>query len=102
MFPVPQAAYPPGASVVRPAAMSRRPLTPVGSSRQVSTHVPHLVPHTQRVGEYGQGQEEPNGGQVAGQGLVAGVDGGGESEPASTVSLPLAPLEGSAGTGGHA
>ena len=44
----------------------------VGSSRQVSTHVPHLVPHTQRVGEYGQGQEEPNGGQVAGQGLVAG------------------------------
>ena len=64
--------------------------------------MPHLVPHTQRVGECGQGQEEPNGGQVAGQGLVAGVDGGGESEPASTVSLPLAPLEGSAGTGGHA
>nr|XP_005903260.1 PREDICTED: polyadenylate-binding protein 1-like [Bos mutus] len=41
------------ASVVRPAAMSRRPLTPVGSSRQVSTHVPHLVPHTQRVANIG-------------------------------------------------
>ena len=41
--------------------MSRRPLAPVGSSRQVSTHVPHLVPHTPRVGECGQGQEEPNG-----------------------------------------
>uniref|UniRef100_A0A8B9XL94 Poly(A) binding protein cytoplasmic 1 like n=1 Tax=Bos mutus grunniens TaxID=30521 RepID=A0A8B9XL94_BOSMU len=51
--PRPSSAYPPGASVVRPAAMSRRPLTPVGSSRQVSTHVPHLVPHTQRVANIG-------------------------------------------------
>ncbi|OWK03123.1 hypothetical protein Celaphus_00008005 [Cervus elaphus hippelaphus] len=43
----------PGASVVRPAAMSRRPLAPVGSSRQVSTHVPHLVPHTPQVANIG-------------------------------------------------
>ncbi|XP_065775861.1 polyadenylate-binding protein 1-like isoform X2 [Muntiacus reevesi] len=46
-------AYSPRASVVRPAAMSRRPLAPVGSSRQVSTHVPHLVPHTPRVANIG-------------------------------------------------
>lgn len=64
--------------------------------------MPHLVPHTQRVGECGQGQEELNGGQVGEQGLAAGVDAGGESEPASTVTLPLAPLEGSAGIRGCA
>lgn len=33
------------------------------------------------------------------QGLAAGVDAGGQSEPASTVTLPLALLEGGAGTG---
>ncbi|KAJ1076366.1 hypothetical protein K5549_002406 [Capra hircus] len=36
-----------------PAPMSRRPLAPIGSSRQVSTHMPHLVPHTQRVANIG-------------------------------------------------
>ncbi|XDB56791.1 hypothetical protein AB1E18_010253 [Capra hircus] len=41
------------ASMVLPAAMSRRPLAPIGSSRQVSTHMPHLVPHTQRVANIG-------------------------------------------------
>ncbi|XP_060983329.1 polyadenylate-binding protein 1-like isoform X3 [Dama dama] len=46
-------AYSPRASVVRPAAMSRRPLAPVGSSRQVSTHMPHLVPHTPQVANIG-------------------------------------------------
>lgn len=64
--------------------------------------MPHLVPHTPQVGECGQGQEEPKGERGRGrgaQGLAAGVDARGESEPASTVTLPLALLEGSAGTG---
>uniref|UniRef100_A0A8C6E355 Poly(A) binding protein cytoplasmic 1 like n=1 Tax=Moschus moschiferus TaxID=68415 RepID=A0A8C6E355_MOSMO len=39
--------------VVRPAAVSRRPSAPVGSSRQLSTHGPQLVPHTRRVANIG-------------------------------------------------
>ncbi|VCX40000.1 unnamed protein product, partial [Gulo gulo] len=53
VFSVPQATYPPGASVVRPPAMLRRPPAQVGDVRQASTQVPPLVPHTQRVAHIG-------------------------------------------------
>ncbi|XP_058989051.1 polyadenylate-binding protein 1-like [Mustela lutreola] len=51
--PRPSSIYPPGASVVRPPAMLRRPPTQVGGVRQVSTQVPPLVPHAQRVAHIG-------------------------------------------------
>ncbi|KAB0395539.1 hypothetical protein E2I00_010914, partial [Balaenoptera physalus] len=50
-LPRPSSAYPPVASVVQPAAVSRRPSVPIGSARQISTHVPCLVPHAQGVGD---------------------------------------------------
>ncbi|XP_010956992.2 polyadenylate-binding protein 1-like isoform X1 [Camelus ferus] len=49
----PSSTYPPAASVVRPAAVSRRPSAHVGGARQVSTHVPRPVPHTQGVANIG-------------------------------------------------
>lgn len=58
IFSVPQAAYPPAASMVWTPATSRRPLAHVSSVRQASTQAPQQVPHTQRVGECGRGQEE--------------------------------------------
>lgn len=58
MCSVPQAAYPPAASMAQPPAMSRHPLSHVSSVRQVSTQVSHQVPHARRVGEFGQGQKE--------------------------------------------
>uniref|UniRef100_A0A8C6AFG4 Poly(A) binding protein cytoplasmic 1 like n=1 Tax=Monodon monoceros TaxID=40151 RepID=A0A8C6AFG4_MONMO len=39
--------------VVQPAAVSRRPSFPIGSARQISTHVPRLVPHAQGVANIG-------------------------------------------------
>ncbi|XP_064331720.1 polyadenylate-binding protein 1-like isoform X3 [Camelus dromedarius] len=51
--PRPSSTYPPAASVVRPAAVSRRPSAHVGGARQVSTHVPRPVPHTQGVANIG-------------------------------------------------
>lgn len=93
-FSVPPAAYPPAASVVRPAAVSRRPSVPISSSRQVSIHVPRPVPQTQGVGECGQGPEEQNRTVWGwGQRLAAGFSIRGDSEPASMVTLPLARLE---------
>uniref|UniRef100_A0A8D0VQ63 Polyadenylate-binding protein n=1 Tax=Sus scrofa TaxID=9823 RepID=A0A8D0VQ63_PIG len=44
---------PSSASVVRPAAVSRRPSVPISSSRQVSIHVPRPVPQTQGVANIG-------------------------------------------------
>ncbi|XP_073649128.1 polyadenylate-binding protein 1-like isoform X1 [Tursiops truncatus] len=52
-LPRPSSAYPPAASVVQPAAVSRRPSFPIGSARQISTHVPRLVPHAQGVANIG-------------------------------------------------
>ncbi|XP_054938951.1 polyadenylate-binding protein 1-like isoform X1 [Physeter macrocephalus] len=52
-LPRPSSAYPPAASVVQPAAASRRPSFPTGSARQISTHVPRLVPHAQGVANIG-------------------------------------------------
>uniref|UniRef100_A0A452VNH0 PABC domain-containing protein n=1 Tax=Ursus maritimus TaxID=29073 RepID=A0A452VNH0_URSMA len=53
MFSVPQATYPPAASMVRPPAMLRRPPAQVSSVRQASTQVPPPGPHTQRVANIG-------------------------------------------------
>ncbi|XP_057385256.1 polyadenylate-binding protein 1-like isoform X1 [Balaenoptera acutorostrata] len=52
-LPRPSSTYPPVASVVQPAAVSRRPSVPIGSARQISTHVPRLVPHAQGVANIG-------------------------------------------------
>lgn len=95
MCSMPQAAYPPAASMAQPPAMSRHPLSHVSSVRQVSTQVSHQVPHARRVGEFGQGQEE------WGQGLLLGWASR-ESEPASTaMSLPFTLLESTAGFRGR-
>ncbi|XP_058418612.1 polyadenylate-binding protein 1-like isoform X1 [Diceros bicornis minor] len=59
--PRPSSAYPPAASVVRPPATSRRPLAQVSSVRQVSSQVPCLVPHTQRVANIGTQTPGPDG-----------------------------------------
>ena len=89
MFFVPQATYPPAASMIRPPAMLRRPPAQVSGVRQASTQVPPTVPHTQRVGECGLGQEE----RVCAEGGVGAwcwVGTGGESGLASVVTLPFA------------
>uniref|UniRef100_A0A8C8ZL44 Polyadenylate-binding protein n=1 Tax=Prolemur simus TaxID=1328070 RepID=A0A8C8ZL44_PROSS len=56
---------PSSASMVRPPGIPRRPPGHISSVRQASTQVPRPVPHTQRVGECGQGPEEW-GGRVPG------------------------------------
>uniref|UniRef100_A0A452RT50 Polyadenylate-binding protein n=1 Tax=Ursus americanus TaxID=9643 RepID=A0A452RT50_URSAM len=71
------------ASMVRPPAMLRRPPAQVSSVRQASTQVPPPGPHTQRVGECGQGQEE--------WGCEEGGAGPGQ-EPLTASMLAAAPL----------
>lgn len=95
LFSVPQATYPPAASVVRPPAMLRRPPAQVSSVRQASTQVPPPLPHTQRVGECGQGRDEW-GCEEGGARAWCWVGTGGGSGLASTVTLSWALLESSA------
>nr|XP_037838665.1 polyadenylate-binding protein 1-like isoform X1 [Chlorocebus sabaeus] len=59
--PRPSSAYPPGASVVRPPVMPRRPPAHISSVRQASTQVPRMVPHTQRVANIGTQTTGPGG-----------------------------------------
>ncbi|XP_077804772.1 polyadenylate-binding protein 1-like isoform X2 [Macaca mulatta] len=59
--PRPSSAYPPGASMVRPPVMPRRPPAHISSVRQASTQVPRMVPHTQRVANIGTQTTGPGG-----------------------------------------
>ncbi|KAM9249842.1 polyadenylate-binding protein 1-like isoform 4-T5 [Dugong dugon] len=59
--PRPSSAYPPTASMVRPPATPRRPLTHLSTVRQASTQVPHPVPHSQRVANIGTQTTGPGG-----------------------------------------
>lgn len=92
MFSVTPATYSPAASVVRPPATSQPALAHVSSVRQTSTQVPHQGPHTQRVGECGQGQEEWVCEEAGGSGLLLGWASR-ESEPTSIVTSPFVLLE---------